>query len=126
MATMTGVAKARNRSEPVRALGRWVRTVREAKGLTQREVADRAEMRYVQLSLLENGRNVEVEQYDRVAKALGFRDALEMLRAPGDPIMRRLMRYWPLLDDGARRDVLAQVKAMIDADEESIATSAGG
>lgn len=110
--------RAKEKELPARQLGRWVRTVREAKGLTQRVVAEKARLRYVQLSLLEQGKNVQVEQYQRVAIALGFRDALEMFRAPGDPILRRLLRYWNLLDESARRDVLAQVKASIEWEEE--------
>jgi transcriptional regulator with XRE-family HTH domain len=105
----------------VQALGEWVRTVRRARKMTQRAVEAKTGLRHEQVSRLENGANVEVEQYERIAHAMGFRNALEMFRAPSDPIMRRLTRYWQLLDDGARRDVLAQVKGMIDADEESSA-----
>lgn len=109
----------RKRREKLRVpeLGHWVRTIRKAKSQTLEAVGAMAGIEKSQLSRIENGANVEVEQYEAIARALGFKNALEMFRAPGDPIMRRLQRYWPLLDDAAKKDVLQLVKGTIDADE---------
>jgi transcriptional regulator with XRE-family HTH domain len=109
---------------PAVSLGRCVRLHRTAKKLNQIQLARKAGMSNNQLSLLEKGKNVEVEQYQRVARALEFRDALDMFRAATDPLMRRVWRYWPLLDEAARKDVLRQVRKTIEADVGSDATSA--
>jgi transcriptional regulator with XRE-family HTH domain len=99
--------------------------VRQAQNLKQTDVAERAGIENALVSRLERGENVYLSQYDKVARALGFRNVLELFRTEPDPVMRRLTKFWPLLDESARRDVLKQVRAMIDADAESDATSGG-
>lgn len=105
-------------SRPSVAMGQAVRTIRKAKKIRLADLSEATGLHISQLSNIENGKNVEVRHYEAIAKALGFRNALELFRAPGDPVMRRLWRYWPLLDEDARKDVLLRVKATIDADEE--------
>ena len=115
-------SKPRQKLE-VPELGRWVRTVRQYRKRSQKQVAEATGIDKAQISRIEAGWNCEVEQYEAIARALHYRSALDMFRSPGDPIMRRVQRYWPLLDAAARRDVLEQVKASIDAERESDATS---
>lgn len=116
---MTGVAEPKSEPRPhSKALGGHVRALRQVRGITQIALAKEAGLRNAQLSKLETGGNVEVEQYELVARALKFRNALEMFRAPTDTAMRKLLRYWPLLDESARTDLAQQAKATIDADAE--------
>lgn len=113
---MTRAHKKHQRSKlRVPALGAWVRQVRESKGLTQPDIAEMTGIHKTQLSRLENGANIEAEQYERIAQALGFKNALELFRTPGDPLMRTLQRYWPDLDEPTRR---ALVKRAREAFEE--------
>lgn len=103
---------------PAKELGAYVRTCRTRKGLTQVEVAERAQMRGIQVSLLETGSNVEVQFYERIARVLGFRNALEMFASGGDDQTRRLLRLWRALpDDEARTDVLKLIQQMIVAEQ---------
>lgn len=72
-------------------------------------------MRQAQLSLLERGDNVGIEFYDRAARALRFRNALELFTSGGDDLTRRLLRLWKSLpDDEARTDVLRLIQGWID------------
>jgi transcriptional regulator with XRE-family HTH domain len=59
-------------------LGMLVRIEREGQGLSQAELAAKAEMRIAQLSSLENGHNVEIRFYEDCARALGYGSAAEM------------------------------------------------
>lgn len=100
-------------------LGAFARLCRERKGLTQAHVAELAGMRGPQVSLLETGANVEVQFYERVARALGFRHSLEMFTAGGDEKTRRLLRLWKALpDEEARDEALTLMRDVIVADEE--------
>lgn len=55
------------------ALGQWLRTLREAEGLSQRELADRLNLDYYTfISQLENGRGkIPTHRYAEWAVALG-------------------------------------------------------
>lgn len=107
-----------------RELGAYVKQCRERKGLTQADVAKTANMRGPQVSLLETGANVEVQFYERVARALGFRHALEMFTAGADDQMRKMLRLWRALpDDSARNDALGLMRDLIVADEAPGATT---
>lgn len=110
------------RPRPVPRLGALARLLRQSRGLTQVKLAAKSGLTNDLISRLEKGENIQIENYETYAKALGYKGVLEMFRAGSDPAMRRLLRYWPLLDDAARKAVLVQVKGMIDADEESAAT----
>lgn len=100
-------------------LGEFVRLTRERKGLTQIAVATAADMRNTQVSLLETGANVEVQFYERIAQALGFRGSLEMFQSGGDDLTRRMLKLWKALpDDEARKDVLRLMRQQIVADAE--------
>ena len=78
--------------------------------MTQVEVATKAQMRGIQVSLLETGSNVEIQYYERVARVLKYRNSLEMFTSGGDAATRRLLRLWRALpDDEARTDALSQV-----------------
>jgi transcriptional regulator with XRE-family HTH domain len=55
-----------------RRLGRRLQEVRIERGLTQEELAHRAELDYSYLNQIENGkRNPSLEAVSRIAKALG-------------------------------------------------------
>jgi transcriptional regulator with XRE-family HTH domain len=55
-------------------LGRRIRRVRTKQGLTQEELAHRAELDYSYINQIENGRrNPSVQAIDRIARALGVR-----------------------------------------------------
>lgn len=83
-------------------IGVQFRRAREAAGVTQRALAARAKMRPAQLSLLECGYNVEGRFYARVARVLGFRGALELLRHHDDALTRTMLRLWYAMDDDTR------------------------
>lgn len=99
---------------PTLALGRQVKNMRTAAKLTTRTLADMAGMRQPQVSLLETGHNVEARQYTLIARALGFRDALELFRASdADPLRRHLDRGWALLDTAQKKRVLALLNRLL-------------
>jgi transcriptional regulator with XRE-family HTH domain len=57
-----------------RELGKRIRQVRTKRGLTQEELAHRAELDYSYINQIENGRrNPSVHAIDRIARALGVR-----------------------------------------------------
>lgn len=98
----------RSPDRPTIALGRQVRLMRTAAQLTHAELATMTGMRQPQISLLETGHNIEAQQYTLIARALGFRDALELFRASdADPHRRHLDRAWLLLDADQKKRVLA-------------------
>lgn len=100
-------------------LGGYVRSVREARELKQADLARKAEMRGAQLSLLENGANVEIQFYEKVARAMGFRGALEMFTSGADRSTRKLLRLWKALpDDAARKDALSAIEAIVVGEPE--------
>lgn len=104
-------------------VGQFLRRVRESRGLRAKDVATRAQMRPAQMTHLQKGGNALWEYYDRAAKAMGFRSALDMFTSGGDDETALLLRRWrALATDAARKDVLRAVKAIRDADEESSAT----
>lgn len=104
---------------PAKELGDHVRKCRLRKDLTQTQVADLAKMWGPQVSLVESGANVEVQFYERIARVLGFRNALDMFTSGGDASTRKLLRLWRALpDDEARNDVLKVMQRWIVADEE--------
>lgn len=115
------MAKAK-RPRPYPELGRFVRGIRDRKGLTQLEVAAKGDMRNELLSRLELGENVEIDAYDRAARGMGFRGALEMFRSGGDDQTVKLLRMWRPLPDVAQKAVLRAVKQIREADEESSST----
>jgi transcriptional regulator with XRE-family HTH domain len=101
--------------KPFAALGRFLRSLRVAKGLSQLELAAKAEMDNAQISRMERGENVYLSQYQKYAVALGYRNLLQMFQAPADPDLRKLLRLWAMLDDEERKDVLAKVQDWIAA-----------
>ena len=67
-----------------RLVGRNVRRIRIEKGLTQEDLADRAEVSQHYVSVLENGRrNPTIETIGVLAKALGV-DHLALLQPDGE------------------------------------------
>lgn len=104
-------------------LGLFIRGLREAKGWTQLQLAKRAKMRNERVSEVEKGSNARIEQYDKIARALGYRSALEMFMSGGDEMTAKLLRLWKRQpDDGARKDVLKLMREQIVADAERDAT----
>lgn len=94
-------------ARPAADCGHHVRTLRKAAGLLHREIADQAKMRVAQVSQVEQGHNVEIQYYARIAKVLGFRGALELFRTPdSDPLARHRDRAWALLDERQKKRVL--------------------
>ena len=116
---------AAKRSTPVKAIGQFVREIRERSDVSQIALATKAGLRNELLSRLEKGENVEIIQYERVAKALGFRGgALEMFRTGNDRLLRDMLKFWRALpDDEARTDALRLMKRSLLLDEEPGATS---
>lgn len=111
------------RPRPFAELGLLARVARERAGLTQVGLRDKTGLRNELISRLELGENVEVEAYERVARGLGFKGALEMFMSAGDLETARLLRYWRgLSTHEARRDALRAVKQIRDADEAVDAT----
>ena len=105
-------------TRPTADLGFQVRTMRKAHGLTHEVLATKAKMRAPQISLLETGHNVESRQYTAIAKALGYRGALELFRADDtDPKRRQMDRAWLLLDDGQKARALRFLNRLILGDE---------
>lgn len=104
-------------------LGVLVRAIRDARGWTQAELAIRADMRGERISDVEIGKNVRVEQFDKIAKAFGFRSTLEMFMSGGDDLTAKLLRLWKRIpDQEARMDVLRSMRDQIAADAERDAT----
>lgn len=105
------------RARPFPRVGAFVKSVRVSRGLKAKDVAEKAAVENSLVSRLEKGENVYLEQYDKVARAMGFRGILEMFKFEPDPPTRRLLRYWADLrdDERARNEVLDLVKARADA-----------
>jgi transcriptional regulator with XRE-family HTH domain len=110
--TISGVPK---KKRPYAELGAFVKAVREHRQMTASAVADKAGMRKAQVTLLEKGANVEIQFYDRMAVAMGFRGgALDMFTAVDDRATQTLLRLWRALpDDVARKDALNAVKKIV-------------
>jgi transcriptional regulator with XRE-family HTH domain len=127
MADVAEAKKGRPETKPERpypAIGAFVRRIRESRGLKQGDVARQAGIRQPQITHLEKGGNVAVEYYDRVARVLGFRGALDMFMSGGDPQTRKLLRFWrSLSDDEARNDALELLRDQIVREEELPATA---
>lgn len=101
-------------ARPTADLGHQVRTMRKAAGVTHEKLAAKAKMRAPQISLLETGHNVESRQYTAIAKALGYRGALELFRATdGDPLKAQLDRAWLLLDDTQKKRTLRWLNTLL-------------
>ena len=107
------------RPRPFVRVGNFVRAVRNARGLKSKEVALKAEIDPGLMTRIEKGENVELQQYDKVARALGFRGPLEMFRSEPNPLTRELLKLWRALqdDEEAQKELLAQVRDWIDARE---------
>lgn len=109
-----------------RRLGEMVRGLREAQGVTQKELGGAVGIRNAQVSKIEKGANVWIEHYEVLARYWKFRDALEMFAGGSDRTLRELLRLWPALGRAAQKDVLRRVKQMLAAEPESDATSREG
>jgi len=107
-------------------LGQFIRTLREERRWTQIQLAKKAKMRNERVSEVENGSNARIEQYDKIARAFGYRGVLEMIMSGGDEMTAKLLRLWKRLptrpDDSARKDVLNSMRDQIVADAERDAT----
>lgn len=98
-ADLEGQSRAVSDDDVAVSLGKVIRKLLGDRDLDQSEVATAARLRPAQMSKIVNGGSVLSEQYEAVARALKFRNALEMFRAPDDRYMRQLMRVWPALSD---------------------------
>lgn len=94
-------------------VGQRFRLAREQAGLLQLEVATKARMRPAQVSLLENGHNIEAQFYARVAKALGFRSVTDLLDLELDDTTRRLLRLWRAMDAETRAVAYRKLKVWL-------------
>lgn len=110
--------KRRGPDRPTADLGRQVRLVRKAAGLTHETLAQMTGMRAEQMSILETGHNVHASQYTLIAKALGYQGALELFRASdADPKRQHLDRAWALLSDTQRARALRFCNRLLVGDE---------
>lgn len=108
------MAKRPTLARPTADLGHQVRTMRKAAGITHEKLAAKAKMRAPQISLLETGHNVESRQYTVIAKALGYRGALELFRATDtDPMKTHADRAWLLLDEAQKRRALRFLNTLV-------------
>lgn len=128
---MTAVARAKKGKDrhlpmgirPVIEIGEHIRALRKSRDLNQRQLAEMLGTHFSQVSLIENGANVEAQWYERIAVALKFKNALEMFAAGSDDLTRRMLRLWKRLpDDEARKEVLDSMRKTIAADMERDAT----
>ena len=58
-----------------------------------------------------------MSSYQRYARALGYLGLVEMVRAPADPEVRKLLQLWRRLDEmpEARKELLLVMRAYLDA-----------
>lgn len=119
--TMANVTpKGPSPDRPATELGACLRRARISRRLTQVALFERTGVQNSQISRIEHGGNVEVGVYETLARALGFRHALELFQSGGDEKLRRLLLLWKgLPDEAAQSAALAAVKAIRDAAEES-------
>lgn len=82
-------------------LGLAFRNARLDAGLTQRQLAAKARTTPSQVSLVESGYNHESQFYARLAHALGFRSARDVIQGQ-DAATRRLLRLWAAMDHQTR------------------------
>jgi transcriptional regulator with XRE-family HTH domain len=101
--------------KPLAVVGRFLSTLRKAKGLSQIELAAKAEMDNAQISRMERGENAYMTQYHKYALALGYRNVVHMFQVNPDPELRKLLRIWALLDDEERTDALKLMQDWFDA-----------
>jgi transcriptional regulator with XRE-family HTH domain len=104
---------AAEKDRPVFSLGQRFKLAREIAGLQQKELAARAKMRPAQLSLLENGFNIESRHYAHVAKVLGFRSAVELIELTNDALTRKLLRLWRGMDEATREAAFRKLKVWL-------------
>lgn len=128
MSALTKQTKSKGRHlplgpQPSVAIGACIRAIRKERKLTLEQVAEKIGSYASQISLVEGGDNVESQWYERIAVALKFKSAYEMLASGGDAQTRKLLRLWRALpDDEARTDVLKLVQNMIVDELERDAT----
>jgi transcriptional regulator with XRE-family HTH domain len=91
---------------PHTALGRYLRSIREAKYKTQLDFAAQSGLDNNQISKIERGQDVLLSTLVRYARALGYRSLIELFRAPADPPLRKLLR----LSEGMSRHILRRVR----------------
>jgi transcriptional regulator with XRE-family HTH domain len=101
------------KEKPVFELGQRFKLAREIAGLQQKELAARAKMRPAQLSMLENGFNIESRHYAHVAKVLGFRSAVELIELTNDALTRKLLRLWRGMDEATRESAFRKLKVWL-------------
>jgi transcriptional regulator with XRE-family HTH domain len=115
--TMEDVSDSEHR--PHVGIGRYLRAIREQKYKTQTEFAENADppIDNSQISNVERGLNVRVSTYARYARALGYRNLIELFRAPADPELRRLLQLWRRLDEypQERKELLQIIRDYLDA-----------
>jgi transcriptional regulator with XRE-family HTH domain len=102
---------------PHAGLGRFLRSVREAKFKTQLEFAAQSSLDNNQISKIERGQDVVLSTLVRYARALGYRNLIELFRAPADPELRRLLQLWRRLDEypQERKELLQIIRDYLDA-----------
>lgn len=102
----------RTTAKTCRDLGQQVRRIRQDKQITQKAIAAQVGMRAAQVSLLESGYNMETQFYARIARALGYRGALELFRAM-DPQTTALLRLWDAMDSRTRELAYQKLKVWL-------------
>ncbi len=105
-------------------LGVFLRKLIADRHLTLKEVYSKCGMRPAQMSYVLKGGNVQLDSYEKIAKALRFRDAFAMLTSGGDGQTARLLQLWRALPSPeARKDALDLMLRSFEAALEPAATA---
>lgn len=86
-------------------LGSRIKQERQAKGLTQEQLAERADISLNFMSLIENGKNMSVQTLVAISNALGVSvDYLlgDIIDLQNDQIMRQIVRSLEPLSDAEK------------------------
>lgn len=109
----------------ISAIGSLIRNARKGRGISrQAELADRAGLSIDTVSRIERGANGTIDTLEAIARALGYDDALDMLRtveaARPDRLNadgQKIVQLLPALKPRQLKKLRAAAREMIDADD---------
>lgn len=106
-------------SKAVELVGKRIRDYRLKKGLSQEELAHRAELHTAHLGRIERGdENPTIESIEKIVNALGitFEELFNFGSDPKeaeDPIIEKITSYLKIMTDEEQKDVLRTVKMLM-------------